>query len=510
MSSKVKHQTRDSLMALVETHDVAGLLNALDTQHGPAFSLPLCPQSSAKYSTREFLARNKSAVERACELGHLDILNLFLINGCSPNLPTSHGRLIHTVLTILKSQRYLVDNGRALITLKLMLSRNCDVNVKTFDHKSTLMLVCELAEPSILKIILRKCSDWQIVFCDGGRGASPLQMACMKGSSECVRLLLKRSSPVDLNTRYNKLTPLLTTLAVLRHNLNYTGSSDDSTTALSLAQHQLMAIIEMLLQAGADPNIGKAQDPREENASPQFNALCCALDLAEEALSVEADQKDESFRLTSNVLSENLEEDPSIIRQGKLDENNDRIPLEISNGHPGAYYNLSLCDSYRMNKYGASEIEKGYCGSPTVHMVSKINDNLSFETCGSKELNGDISIKDNCKPGEFAQRKSCMMCLGLVRLLVYWGGELPMLNDSDLKGEYFDSRFPHLQGILQELCDIEKRVYAVSERLSKPKSLLDITRKRLRLQAAHCNKLGQLDTLPLPQRLKDYCMFLTC
>ena len=55
-------------------------------------------------------------------------------------------------------------------------TRNCDVNVKSFEHKSTLMLASELAEAAILKLILRKCSDWQLVFCDGGRGASPLQV----------------------------------------------------------------------------------------------------------------------------------------------------------------------------------------------------------------------------------------------------------------------------------------------------------------------------------------------
>ena len=49
---------QDSLMSLVETHDVAGLLTALDTKDGPAFSMPLCPPSS-KYSTREYLTKNK-------------------------------------------------------------------------------------------------------------------------------------------------------------------------------------------------------------------------------------------------------------------------------------------------------------------------------------------------------------------------------------------------------------------------------------------------------------------
>ena len=55
---------RDSLMLLVETHDVAGLLTALDTAHGPAFSVPLCPRSHAQYSTRDYLARNKRFVRR--------------------------------------------------------------------------------------------------------------------------------------------------------------------------------------------------------------------------------------------------------------------------------------------------------------------------------------------------------------------------------------------------------------------------------------------------------------
>ncbi|XP_005110612.1 uncharacterized protein LOC101858746 [Aplysia californica] len=411
MNAKVKQHCHDysrqfgdqnSLMSLVESHDVAGLLSALGhegAKNEPMFSVSLCPRNS-KYSTREFLTKNKSAVERSCELGHLDILNLFLINGCSPNLPTSHGRLIHTVLTTLKTQRHLVDNGRAFVTLKLMLARNCDVNVKSFDHKSALMLACELADPAILKVLLRHCSHWQLSFSDDGREASPLQMVCMQGSSECVRILLKRLSPADINNSHGKLTPLLMALMVLRHNMTYISRASGYQDALSKAQHQLVAIVEMLLNAGADPNVGVVQDPRDNLQPPSFNAICCALDVANDC---------EAFK---NLLS---------------------------------------------------------------HEAKK----LSF------------------------------LYVGLVRLFGFSGATVGGSENVETLKE----RFPRVQSVISELAEFDALRQKISPLCNSfrhaPFSLMELSRKSIRLQVARCNKLGHLDNLPLPRKLKDYTLFLT-
>ena len=164
-----------------------------------------------------------------------------------------------------------------------LVNRNCDINVQSFDRKSVLMQACELADPAILQLLLRKSSQWQLNFCDCGRSPSPLHMACMKSNIRCVRLLLRRLSRHETNTKYGTLTPLLTTLTLIRHNTTYNPRPPGFDTALNLAQHRLIAIVEMLLQSGADANAGSAKDSKEFSwFEGKFNAVCCALDLAEE------------------------------------------------------------------------------------------------------------------------------------------------------------------------------------------------------------------------------------
>ena len=195
-------------------------------------------------------------MERACLLGHLDMLEIFLCHGCSSNLPTSHGRLIHTVLTALKAHRWLVDNGSALSTIRLLLARDCDVNVKNYQGKSPLLLAAELADGPILAEILPRCLPWQLMCSERSNGHTPLHMACMNGSVECVRRLLEwipEGEDIDVGDCLN-LSPLLCSMMVLKNNAIIFHRKDGvRDEKLLRVQYSHMAIVEMLLNRGALP-----------------------------------------------------------------------------------------------------------------------------------------------------------------------------------------------------------------------------------------------------------------
>lgn len=185
-------------------------------------------------------------------LGHFDMLELFLQNGCSANLPTSHGRLIHTVLTSLKSNRHLIENGMALRLIKLLITTDCDVNVKDYLGKSPLLLAAELADADIMREILNCCLDWQLSCPSRGNGHTPLHMSSMNGSVECVVLLLERLTTEDLNTEDRQhFTPLLCSLMKLKNNMAFHNADGTFDAKLLHVQYSHIAIIELLLSSGA-------------------------------------------------------------------------------------------------------------------------------------------------------------------------------------------------------------------------------------------------------------------
>ena len=183
------------------------------------------------------------------------MLEIFLLNGCSSNLPTSHGRLIHTVLTALKAHRWLVDSGAALASIRLLLAMDCDVNVKNYQGKSPLLLAAELADGPIMAEILPRCLPWQLTSSDRDNGHTPLHMACMNGNVTCVRLLLEwlpKGEDVDVGDCLN-LSPLLCSMMVLKHNVNFHMRDGGKDDALLNVQYSHIAIVEMLLDRGALP-----------------------------------------------------------------------------------------------------------------------------------------------------------------------------------------------------------------------------------------------------------------
>ena len=207
-----------------------------------------------------------SPVEKACILGYTDIVKIFLDNGCSPNLPTSNGRLIHSVLESIKTNSITVTDGRELVSL--LCHSGCDVNIKNKQMATTLLQAAELGDLMILNMVLSNCNEKQLRKQCGGSLFSPLHMSCMRGDLDCVQLLLTHCASKHVNLcDANKNTALLLALKSMLHNLKYLNSAridienmtdlndkDSVSSKLLQLQHNSVGIVEALLLAGADPN----------------------------------------------------------------------------------------------------------------------------------------------------------------------------------------------------------------------------------------------------------------
>ncbi|GFO47669.1 ankyrin repeat-containing protein [Plakobranchus ocellatus] len=399
----------------VENHNLEGLRRAIEGVdiNTAVDSCHLKP--GRQESMRLFLKENESVVERACLLGHLDMLEMFLLHGCSSNLPTSHGRLIHTVLTAIKAHRWLVDSGTALATIRLLFTLDCDVNVKNYQGKSPLLLAAELADVPIMAEIITRCLPWQLTCPERDNRHTPLHMACMNGSVGCVRLLLDRlprdEAVVDIGDCLN-LSPLLCSMMVLKHNVNFHRRDGRKDDALLTVQYSHIAIVEMLLNQGARPT---------KPVSPTYEAPSGA-----------------STSPIANALSP----------------------------HP-------TCRSALQT---ALEVAHQY----EVHRV------IICHKCEEQP-----TVKKLATP--YAE---------LVRMIVQ-KCDLSPFTTNEL--EVWANAHPYIQGLLQE---INTYLQIRESRRRNAPNLLSLSRHAIRIQAAKANGLSNLESLPLPRKLKDYVRFI--
>lgn len=246
-------QCWEKLTSAVEHRDAVRLLQLI--QNGDIITSFPCPSLSDR-------DRIVNPVELACSLGYANIIQLFLDHGCSPNLPTSEGRLVHTVLECTKSQKLSLAESRELV--RVLCSSSCDVNLKSNFSKTTLLYAAELGDSEILKYILKLTHPSQLSRGDPGpNGYTPLQMSSMRGDLDCVLPLLKKTPLEHVNVQDRKGNTALTlALKAMQNSLRYLnsasasiGNNDNSKkqrNKLLQLQFNSIAVVEALLKAGAD------------------------------------------------------------------------------------------------------------------------------------------------------------------------------------------------------------------------------------------------------------------
>lgn len=258
--------------------------------------------------------RKKNAVELACTLGYYDIVEVFLDNGCSPNLPTTAGKLLHSVLESLKSHKECVSVGRRVV--RSLCEKGCDLNIKDYRGNTPLMHCAQIGDCIILKEILFRCSELQLSYRCSGSQNTPLHMSVMRGDYECVKLLLSRSphKHVDLVDRYGN-TALHLALKSMLHNIPYLNaarqhiefSADETSSQKAAAceklmrfQHNTVAIVEELIMAGADLH---AVCCRPDFMNFQYYPLVYALQLCAEDETEGFDFQQGKFSSTLHLVS---------------------------------------------------------------------------------------------------------------------------------------------------------------------------------------------------------------
>ncbi|XP_033743709.1 homeobox protein Wariai-like [Pecten maximus] len=233
----------------------------------------------------QFVNRSQRVVtpmELACMLGYIDLVELFLDNGCSPNLPTTAGRLIHTIMDTLKSEKMDSKEGQSLV--KRLCNEGCYVNIFDQNHKTPILLAAELGNVEILRTLLSVVDPVVLNHGDVPNGFTPLHMSAMRGDLDCVLEILKYCTPSMVNITDGKgYTPLKLALVSMYKNVTYMNNlikvSKNGTNESSQLQHlrqlqyQSVGIIEALLLHGAE--INNQTDNYKETLLYQALELVC-------------------------------------------------------------------------------------------------------------------------------------------------------------------------------------------------------------------------------------------
>ena len=263
-------------------------------------------------------------VELASSLGYYEIVDVFLENGCSPNLPTTTGKLLHTVLESLKAHEESIETGRQVV--KHLINAGCDVDIKDRCGITPLMHCAQIGDSQIMRAVLDKCSAKQLNCHCSGSQYTPLHMSAMRGDFECVKMLLSHSSHKHINEK-DKFgnTALHLALKSMLHNIPYlnaaraslescTAEQSVQTTAtcerLMRFQQNAVAIVEALVMAGAHVHVScfDVAHADKENYYPLVYALRLCAEDTTLGFELDSGQFSSTLNLVSRKTIQSLED----------------------------------------------------------------------------------------------------------------------------------------------------------------------------------------------------------
>lgn len=245
----------DKMMYAVRIHDITLLQRLIDCDSGDFWGFI--------YQFLQNNERRMSPVELACSLGYTDIVYVYLDNGCSPDLPTTHGRLIHSVLYSIKSGAIKIADGQSLIGY--LCDKGCNVNIRDINTKTTLLHAAELGDVNIMESILSVAKPFLITISDVPNRFTPLHMSAMRGDLDCVLAILNYCNSSVVNScDAHENTPLALALKAMNQNLQYMNNlvqdpavrskNKNQIQNLTCLQHNSVAIVEALLTHGTEPD----------------------------------------------------------------------------------------------------------------------------------------------------------------------------------------------------------------------------------------------------------------
>lgn len=167
----------------------------------------------------------RTALMCAAESGHPEVVQALLQAGANPN----HKDAVDYTALALSAE------NRQLTIVQALVAAGADVNQRVTYGNTPLMLACEKGAVEIAEFLLAQGAD--ITQTNRDR-ETPLMKAAAAGSAALVRLLIERDAEVNAVSKTRESAIALAA-----------GASH------SLPKDQLIEMVQILLQAGADPNV---------------------------------------------------------------------------------------------------------------------------------------------------------------------------------------------------------------------------------------------------------------
>ena len=217
--------------------------------------------------------KNENALILACKNKKEDVINVLLDAGADPNIADADG---DTYL------HYAARGYWSTEVLQAILSQGVDVNATNKKNVTALMIACEKGEKDVINVLLNAGADTNIA---DGDGDTCLHFAAQ---TDCSTEVLQ---------------------AILSHGVDVNATNKKNVTALMIAcEKGKKDAINVLLNAGADPNIADADgDTCFHNAARRY----CSTEVLQAIIShgVDVNATNKKNVNTLMLVCENMKED---------------------------------------------------------------------------------------------------------------------------------------------------------------------------------------------------------
>ena len=202
---------------------------------------------------------NRTPLMTACEYGHVNTVTILIEHGANVNLQDRDG---------LTAVHYAVHGSQACEILSCLMENGADVDAKTFDDCTPLMIAAEIGDTKVATFLIEHGANVDL---PDKTGATALYYAlsCPGNMCEVMSCLIENGADINACTSHNCPTPLMMACVndqlnavtfLIEHGALVNLQDKDGHTALHYAvqensgSHEPYEVLDYLIQNGADVN----------------------------------------------------------------------------------------------------------------------------------------------------------------------------------------------------------------------------------------------------------------